>query len=142
MNKVILSLCLLLTITNFINCQVEVAAANPTAKNYCDNKYCGECGYVAAANAKSCTTCAFSVKKLVAGVAGVYECVERNSISNCAAYYSAEESDAGCRGCNSNYYKKLKTGTSKPTYECVAATIKITNIANCAKTVSAGTFEA
>lgn len=97
MNKNLLSLCFVLIIATYVTAQSEVVAANPTAKNYCDNNYCTSCEFKSTPNMKSCEDCNYGVIKLVAGQTNVYECTERNSISNCVNYYRADDSSkAGC----------------------------------------------
>jgi hypothetical protein len=133
MNKNLLSLCFVLIIATYVTAQAEVVPTNPTAKNYCDNNYCESCEYIATPNMKSCRGCIYSVRKAVDGQTDVFECTERNSISNCMNYHSntSSNTDAGCSTCKGNYVRKAKVGTfTKPTWECVKPTTAL-SITNC-----------
>lgn len=133
MNRTASSLCLLLVLTAYVAAQIDVAPTATTAKNYCTNSNCTKCELKAIGTMKSCETCIYSVNSLVVGQTDVYECIRRNSYSNCTSYHSASNvSMTGCSSCKPSYVRKERatsTVVGKVDYECVKKLSA--DIANC-----------
>jgi hypothetical protein len=123
----------------FLMCVLSVANAAVTAtSNYCTPGACAQCSKVSAGT-KFCEFCVYSSKKLVeAATPGVFECVNKRSVSNCFSYYEDSNlTKAGCIQCNTGYVATASglVGT-KTNYKCVEIpTAGMTKIANCSKTV-------
>lgn len=109
--------------------------------NFCKVGTCAECekSTVSVAGAKYCSSCWKSVKKLVEpATLNIYECVNKNSISDCLIYYADDNTTkAGCRDCDFGYVS-TESGMlgSKLNFTCKKFDAPAaTSIANCDKTI-------